>query len=98
MARNDYGVIIIGGGASGLACAAELIKNETKQNILVIDAGERFGKKLSASGNGQGNIANADMSVKHYHGGNLPLVEKIACNDPYDGAKLVNCLFGADDR
>lgn len=93
-----YDVIIIGGGAAGLACAARLNKSGKNLRLCLIDAGERMGKKLSATGNGQGNISNADMSVKHYHGGNCALVDKIACRDAYAGAKLFNCLFTADEK
>lgn len=94
----NYDVIIIGGGAAGLACAARLNKSGKSLKICLIDAGERLGKKLAATGNGQGNISNLDMSAEHYHGGNVALVEKIACADVYAGAKLFNCLFTADEK
>ena len=93
-----YDVIIIGGGASGLACAARLNKSGKNLKVCLIDAGDRLGKKLAATGNGQGNISNLDMTAEHYHGGNTALVEKIACADPYDGARLFGCLFSADER
>ncbi len=92
----NYDITIIGGGAAGLACAAYLAQSEKNIKILLVDAGERFGKKLAATGNGQGNISNVDMSVKHFHGGNCALVEKIACADAYAGGKLFDCLFTAD--
>ena len=59
-----YDVIIIGGGAAGLACAARLDKSGKNINVCLLDAGERFGKKLAASGNGQGNVSNTDMTVE----------------------------------
>lgn len=93
-----YDVLIIGGGASGLACAAILHKSCKNFQIGLIDAGDRLGKKLAATGNGQGNISNLEMSVEHFHGGNVSLVEKIACGDPYEGTKLFNCLFAADEK
>ena len=94
----NYDVIIIGGGAAGLACAVRLLKGKSNLKLCLFDAGDRFGKKLAASGNGQGNISNLDMSTGHYHGGNIPLVEKIACADPYAGSTLFDCLFTADDK
>ncbi len=94
----NFDVIVIGGGASGLACAARLQKSGKNLKVCVIEAGERLGKKLAATGNGQGNISNADMAVSHYHGGNLALVEKIACADAYAGAKLFDCLFCVDEK
>ncbi len=75
---KKYDVLIVGGGAAGLACAAALSENPHIK-ILIAEAGERVGKKLSATGNGQGNVFNFDRDVSHYRSGNLSLVEKIAC-------------------
>lgn len=60
-------VAIIGGGASGLAAAALLCRT-TKLDIALIEGGGRLGKKLAASGNGQGNISNAHILQQNYHG------------------------------
>ena len=62
--KNIYNVAIIGGGASGLTLAAELCK--TQSNIAVFERGERVGRKLSATGNGQGNISNLAFGKEHY--------------------------------
>ncbi len=75
----DYDVIIIGGGAAGLACATRLNKSGKNLKIALIEAGDRLGKKLAATGNGQGNVSNKELTAEHYHGGNVDLVEKIAC-------------------
>ncbi len=98
MNYSEYDVIIVGGGAAGLACAVSLLKGGKNLKICLVDAGERFGKKLAATGNGQGNISNTDMTAAHFHGGNISVAEKIACADAYDGAKLFGCIFGADDK
>ncbi len=95
---ESYGVIVIGGGASGLACALTLAQGNKNLKICVIEAGERFGKKLAASGNGQGNVSNENLSTEFYGGGNLALVEKVACADSYAGTKLFDCLFSADGK
>lgn len=71
-----FNVIIVGGGSAGLACAVALSEN-TDIDILIIEASERVGKKLSATGNGQGNLGNCDTSLSHYRSGNLPVVDKI---------------------
>lgn len=98
MSANVYDVIIIGGGAAGLACAVGLFNGGKELKIKIIEAGERFGKKLAATGNGQGNISNTEMTANRFHGGNTTLVEKIACADVYAGAKLFGCLFTADEK
>lgn len=74
-------IAIVGGGAAGLACASLLARSGKNLSVTVIDAGERLGKKLAATGNGQGNVTNTDMTVKRYFGGNLPLVERLTCTE-----------------
>lgn len=55
-------IAIIGGGAAGLMLANALAENTyydpTAVKTVVFERGERVGKKLSATGNGQGNISN----------------------------------------
>ena len=48
---------IIGGGAAGLMLAANL---SATQKIAVFERGDRVGKKLSSTGNGQGNITTCE--------------------------------------
>ena len=54
---------IIGGGASGLFLAASL-HNPT--NVILFERGDRVGRKLSATGNGQGNITNLRANETEY--------------------------------
>ena len=54
--------LIIGGGASGLVCAVMLKSND----VIVLERGERVGRKLSATGNGQGNVTNIDACKDRY--------------------------------
>ncbi len=55
---------IIGGGAAGLFSAASLSSGNGK--IILFERGERLGRKLSATGNGQGNISNEGISPARY--------------------------------
>jgi len=57
-------VAIIGGGAAGSACAVMLARRGI--SVTILERGERIGRKLSASGNGQGNVTNTDMGAVHY--------------------------------
>ncbi|MBQ9728468.1 MAG: aminoacetone oxidase family FAD-binding enzyme [Clostridia bacterium] len=54
---------IIGGGASGLILAS-FIQNAGK--TVVFERGDRVGKKLSATGNGQGNVTNTGVRDSDY--------------------------------
>lgn len=59
-----YDVIIIGGGASGLFLASELPAGKC---VAIVEANDRVGKKLLATGNGKCNLTNLDMTIVHYN-------------------------------
>ena len=93
-------VAIVGGGASGLALAA-LLSRRTKLNICVLEGGVRLGKKLAASGNGQGNVSNVHMSEKNYYGGGAARGFEIIsrCSTSFSPAMSVTeCTPQADRR
>ncbi len=60
-----YDVIILGAGASGLMCGANL--SETL-NIAIIDGNDKLAKKLKVSGGGKCNITNVNVSEFNYDG------------------------------
>jgi len=93
---QNYDVAIIGGGAAGLACAVSLIKEDKNLSVIIIEKGERAGRKIAASGNGQGNASNADMSVGHYHGSGAYLAGKLCCEGAYNPLSLFDFLFVKD--
>lgn len=76
---------LIGGGASGLFCAA-LLDNRIG-DVLVIEKGERLGRKLSATGNGQGNVTNLNFGASHYF-----------TSDESERAKLDKILSSANEK
>ncbi len=62
-----YDVMILGAGASGMMCAAQL--NELSDlNVLVIEGSEKAAKKLKISGGGKCNITNVNVSAHNYLG------------------------------
>lgn len=93
---QKYDVAIVGGGAAGLACALTLGNSGNNLNVIVVEAGERVGRKMAASGNGQGNISNAEMTPEHFHGGGASIAEKLCCSGMYDHLKLFDFLFTQD--
>lgn len=90
-------VAVVGGGASGLALAA-LLSRKTKLNICVFEGGARPGKKLAASGNGQGNVSNAQISQTNYHGGGRALAYSIIERYKNEYEKLFFGQFTCDER
>ena len=64
-------VAIIGGGASGLACAIEIlktVKNRDDVKVTVIEKLPRVGKKILVTGNGRCNLTNMDSATSGFRG------------------------------
>lgn len=68
-----YDVLILGGGASSLMCAAHLSK---KLSVAIVDVNERVAKKLKISGGGKCNITNTIMSKRNFDG-DFELIESV---------------------
>lgn len=60
-------VIIIGAGASGLACASALANFSNDYQITILEQSNKIARKLLASGNGRCNLSNLDMSTDAYN-------------------------------
>ena len=61
---NTVEVIVIGAGAAGLMCAIEAGKRG--RSVLVLDQGNKAGRKILMSGGGRCNFTNYDVSAEHY--------------------------------
>lgn len=61
---NMMKICVIGGGAAGMAAAVMLARRGN--SVTILERGERLGRKLSATGNGQGNVTNTHMSAEFY--------------------------------
>ena len=68
-------IAVIGGGASGMACAVLLARGGA--SVTLLERGGRLGKKLSATGNGQGNVTNLHAGTEFYFSDDLPRVGRI---------------------
>lgn len=64
----SYDVVIIGGGAAGLAAAVFLTREKPTCRVLLLEKNPRVGKKLLATGNGTCNLTNRAASAADYHG------------------------------
>lgn len=97
---NSYKVIIIGGGASGLFVATMLGKKLGGQ-VAILERNDRVGKKLLATGNGQGNIGNENFSLSCYRG-DQELISSVFEKAPQSKIlafmQSIGVLTSADDR
>ncbi len=63
-----YDVVILGGGAAGLAAAAALgYGSRKKLKAAIIEKEPKLGKKLLATGNGRCNLTNVNISSELYN-------------------------------
>lgn len=66
---KQYDVIVIGGGPSGLMAA--IAAGEQGADVLLIDKGNKLGRKLAISGGGRCNVTNrlpVEEIIKHIPG------------------------------
>lgn len=68
-------IIVIGGGASGLAAA--ICAARQGASVLILERMARIGKKLLATGNGKCNYTNRFIDVHCYHSRKLSVVREI---------------------
>lgn len=80
-----YDIIIIGAGSSGLMAAVAAGSNSS--NVLLLDKGDKLGRKLGISGGGRCNVTNAkdiDELVKHIPGNGRFLYSSLATFSNHD--------------
>ena len=64
MSTNQYDVIVLGAGASGLMLAAKAAARGRK--VLVVEKANKIGKKILMSGGGKCNFTNLDVEPEHF--------------------------------
>ena len=93
---HKYDVAVIGGGAGGLATACTLLNLNKNLSVIVVEGCDRAGKKIASTGNGQGNVSNADLGAEHFHGSLKNVAEKLCSEGLYDPLSLFDFLFVKD--
>lgn len=72
-------IIIVGGGASGLAAAIYAKKNGN--NVTILERNSIICKKILLTGNGRCNYFNDDQDLNHYHSNDDNLIKNIITED-----------------
>lgn len=65
---QGFDVVVVGGGAAGLMCAAQA--GQRGKRVLVLERTTKVGKKILMSGGGRCNFTNLDVTPAHYLCGN----------------------------
>lgn len=60
-------IIVIGGGAAGLAAAISAARSGADGCVTILEGLEQVGKKILVTGNGRCNLGNRQISPAHYH-------------------------------
>lgn len=75
-------ILIIGGGASGMAAAISAAQANPSAQITILDGLDHIGKKILATGNGRCNLTNAQISPGHYHTQNTARLNDLLADMP----------------
>lgn len=94
---KKYDVLIIGGGAAGLAAAVSARKENSKIKIGVVEKSDRVAKKIHATGNGRCNYTNMDIKSDYFYGDKL-FIENVLTRFGTDEALLFFSDLGIMNR
>ena len=83
MKSKVYDCVIVGGGAAGLYCAAQLARTAfySGKKILILEGGNRVGNKLALTGSGRCNLTNTEIDLTKYNTDDA--VRLASCFDRY---------------
>ena len=71
-------IVIIGGGASGMAAALAASENP-ENDVILLERQARLGRKLQATGNGRCNLTNLHAASRGYHGEDASFADFTIC-------------------
>lgn len=93
-------ILIIGGGASGLAAAIEAARTSPDKSVTVLEHLPKAGKKILATGNGRCNLGNLNAAAHKYTNAAfaLPVIEKFGVESLVDFFESMGLYTRADSE
>jgi predicted Rossmann fold flavoprotein len=70
-------VVVVGGGAAGLATAIFAKRRRPDRSVLVLDGARTLGAKILVSGGGRCNVTNRVVTEADFHGGSSRFVRRV---------------------
>ena len=70
-------VIVVGGGAAGLATAIFAARRRPERKVLILDGARRLGAKILVSGGGRCNVTNTVVTEADFQGGSSRFVRRV---------------------
>ena len=70
-------VIVVGGGAAGLATAIFAARRRPGRKILILDGARKLGAKILVSGGGRCNVTNSSVTEADFNGGSSRIVRRV---------------------
>ncbi len=72
---DRYDVAVVGGGAAGMTAAIAAARSGAE--TVLLERGERPGKKILMTGNGKCNLGNLDLKPSDYHSDNMAVATSV---------------------
>lgn len=84
-------IIVVGGGASGMAAAITAAR--AGADVTILEQNDILGKKILSTGNGRCNLTNLDLKVSDYRSDHLQLIQDVLASfDTQDALDFFDSL------
>ena len=76
--RDTADVVVVGGGAAGLAAAVFCARASRGTRVVCADGAKAIGAKILVSGGGRCNVTNRIVTERDFWGGRPPIASRLA--------------------